>query len=103
MTRAVISGVGIVAPNGLGTAANWNAARTGISGIRPIERFDPAKHATRVAGMVEGFEVTDYVDKRLSVQTDHWTQMALAAPHPATWKSPADAMAREFYSWDAPQ
>jgi minimal PKS chain-length factor (CLF/KS beta) len=79
VTRAVISGIGIVAPNGLGTASYWNAARKGISGIRPIERFSPAKFATQVAGTVQDFEVTDYIGKRLSVQTDHWTWMALAA------------------------
>jgi minimal PKS chain-length factor (CLF/KS beta) len=77
--RTVISGIGIVAPNGLGTASYWNAARKGISGIRPIERFSPAKYATQVAGTVESFEVTDYISKRLSVQTDRWTWLALAA------------------------
>ena len=77
-TRAVITGLGVVAPNGIGAAAYWDNIRKGLSGIRKIDRFDASKYATRVAGTVEGFEATDYIDKRLIVQTDNWTWMALA-------------------------
>jgi minimal PKS chain-length factor (CLF/KS beta) len=75
----VITGLGVVAPNGIGAPTYWANTRKGISGIKKIERFDPAKYATQVAGVVEGFEATDYIDKRLMVQTDNWTWMALAA------------------------
>lgn len=77
--RAVITGIGVVAPNGIGKDDYWGATRKGVNGIKRIERFDPAKYATKVAGVVEGFEATDYIDKRLVVQTDNWTWMALAA------------------------
>jgi 3-oxoacyl-(acyl-carrier-protein) synthase len=77
--RAVITGVGVVAPNGIGTPTYWDNTRKGVSGVKRIERFDPDKYATQVAGVVEGFEATDYIDKRLMVQTDNWTWMALAA------------------------
>lgn len=76
--RTVISGLGVVAPNGIGAAAYWDNTRKGLSGIRKIDRFDASKYATQVAGTVEGFEATDYIDKRLMVQTDNWTWMALA-------------------------
>lgn len=98
MRRTVISGIGIVAPNGLGTASYWNAARKGISGIRPIERFSPAKYATQVAGTVESFEVTDYISKRLSVQTDRWTWLALAATQMAFEDARFDPGAAEEFA-----
>jgi len=77
--RAVITGIGVVAPNGIGRDAYWEAAKSGKSGIKPITRFDPAKYATRVAGTVDDFDATEFIDKRLMVQTDNWTWMALAA------------------------
>jgi 3-oxoacyl-(acyl-carrier-protein) synthase len=77
--RAVITGLGVVAPNGIGTEAFWAATRSGISGIKPITRFDASKYSCRLAGQVDGFEATDYVDQRLIVQTDRWTWMGLAA------------------------
>ena len=77
--RTVITGIGVVAPNGIGKDDYWANTRKGVTGIKRIERFDPSKYATQVAGVVEGFEATDYIDKRLMVQTDNWTWMALAA------------------------
>ncbi len=37
--RAVITGLGVVAPNGLGKEAFWHAVQRGIAGIKPIGRF----------------------------------------------------------------
>lgn len=77
--RAVITGIGVVAPNGIGTEAFWQATCAGESGIDRIQRFDPSPYATRFAGEVDGFEPTNYIEQRLVVQTDRWTWMALAA------------------------
>jgi 3-oxoacyl-(acyl-carrier-protein) synthase len=77
--RAVITGLGVVAPNGVGTEPWWQATKEGRSGIGPITRFDASGYSTGLAGEVDGFEATDYIDQRLIVQTDRWTWMALAA------------------------
>ena len=77
--RSVVTGIGVVAPNGIGTDAWWKAAGAGTSAIRRIERFDPSKYDSQLAGEVEGFAAEDWIEKRLIVQTDHWTHMALAA------------------------
>jgi 3-oxoacyl-(acyl-carrier-protein) synthase len=77
--RAVVTGLGVVAPNGIGTEAWWSATLAGRSGIRAISRFDASRYATRHAGEVVDFEATDYIDRRLIVQTDRWTWMGLAA------------------------
>ena len=77
--RAVITGIGVIAPNGIGTETYWEATKAGKSGITPIRRFDASKYATQLAGEVEGFNAPDYIEQRLIVQTDRWTWMGLAA------------------------
>ena len=79
MKRAVVTGIGIVAPNGIGTSAYWEATRQGTSGIKRITLFDPSSYSTQFAGEVAGFDATKYIDQRLIVQTDRWTWMAMAA------------------------
>lgn len=77
--RAVITGIGVVAPNGIGTEAYWAATREGRNAVRRITHFDPSRYSTQLAGEVDGFKPDDYIDGRLIVQTDRWTWMALAA------------------------
>jgi 3-oxoacyl-(acyl-carrier-protein) synthase len=77
--RTVITGVGVVAPNGNDTDSWWRATQEGRSGLGTITRFDPSKYGTSVAGEVDGFDPERYVERRLIVQTDRWTWMALAA------------------------
>ncbi|MEV5755000.1 ketosynthase chain-length factor [Actinoallomurus sp. NPDC052308] len=83
MTRsAVITGIGVTAPNGLGTEAYWSATLDGRSGLAPIERFDPSGYPVRVAGEVTEFTARDHVPGRLIPQTDNWTHLGLTA---AAW------------------
>jgi 3-oxoacyl-(acyl-carrier-protein) synthase len=77
--RAVVTGIGVVAPNGVGTDAWWSATRAGVGGVRRIERFDPSRYETQFAGEVRGFDPADHIERRLIVQTDRWTWMGLAA------------------------
>jgi minimal PKS chain-length factor (CLF/KS beta) len=77
--HAVFTGIGVIAPNGVDTKSWWEATKKGTSGLGTIERFDPSKYATQIAGEVDGFDPEKYLEKRLMVQTDRWTWMALAA------------------------
>ena len=96
--RAVITGLGVVAPNGIGTDAWWKATRAGTSGLRRIERFDPSGYPTQIAGEVVGFDAADYLEQRLIVQTDHWTHMALAAAQMALDDAKFDPSGADPYS-----
>ncbi|MFF4412775.1 ketosynthase chain-length factor [Streptosporangium sp. NPDC001559] len=77
--RAVITGIGVTAPNGLGTEAYWAATRDGTSGIARVTRFDPSSYPARLAGEVPGFVAEDHLPSRLLPQTDHMTRLALVA------------------------
>jgi len=61
MRRVVVTGVGVVAPNGVGKDAFWSACVAGKSGVRDIESFDASGHPVRVAGEVRDFDVTPFV------------------------------------------
>jgi len=50
--RAVITGVGVVSPFGVGTERFWDALAAGESAVRPIRSFDASSFPTRVAGEV---------------------------------------------------
>ncbi|WP_316043265.1 beta-ketoacyl synthase N-terminal-like domain-containing protein [Actinomadura sp. CNU-125] len=75
---SVVTGIGVVAPNGLGTETYWSAVLEGRSGIGPITRYD-SDFPVRFAGEVSDFAAADHVPSRLISQTDHWTHMGLAA------------------------
>ncbi|HXL93888.1 MAG TPA: ketosynthase chain-length factor [Streptosporangiaceae bacterium] len=87
---AVVTGVGVTAPNGLGAADYWTATCGGVSGIAETTRFDAAGYPTRLSGEVPGFAAADYLPSRLLPQTDHMTRLALVA---ADWAL-ADAQVR---------
>lgn len=77
--RVVITGLGVVAANGIGKEAFWNATSTGISGIRPISRFSTDTMLIRVGGEVNNFVVNNYIDRKLANRTDRSTHYVFAA------------------------
>ncbi|GAA3435173.1 beta-ketoacyl synthase N-terminal-like domain-containing protein [Kutzneria kofuensis] len=79
MNATVVTGVGVVAPSGVGTEAYWRSTLDGELHVRPIEEFDADTYGVSIAGQVRGFRSEDHIDDRLAVQTDRWTWMALAA------------------------
>ena len=62
--RVVVTGLGMLSPLGTSIDASWEAAVAGKSGIGLIENFDTTDYAVKIAGAVDGFEVTDYLDKK---------------------------------------
>lgn len=76
---AVVTGLGVVAPNGLGVEAFWTATLAGRSGIGPIERYDASGYPSRFAGQVRDFSAEQHVPSRLIPQTDPVTRFAIAA------------------------
>jgi len=78
--RVVVTGLGVVAPNGIGTAAFWETLLSGQSGIGPITLFDTEELATRIAGEVRNFNPLDYIAPEFKPQRmARFTQLSLAA------------------------
>ncbi|AEH09733.1 MULTISPECIES: beta-ketoacyl synthase N-terminal-like domain-containing protein [Protofrankia] len=86
---AVITGIGVVAPSGIGAEAHWSSTLRGEVKVAPVTRFatptpavtpaGAAAPAAVLAGEVDGFQPEDHLDPRLIVQTDRWTWLALTA------------------------
>jgi act minimal PKS chain-length factor (CLF/KS beta) len=83
MNGPVITGVGVVAPNGLDREAWWQATLDGTSGLGRITRFDPSGYPVQVAGEATGFDPADHAPARLVSETDAMTQYAFAATNEA--------------------
>ncbi|GAB2840348.1 ketosynthase chain-length factor [Lentzea nigeriaca] len=77
MTRAVVTGIGIASPNGLGPTAYWRSTVHGENAIKTITRFDPSGYWAKIAGEVPGFEAGRHLQGRLLPQTDHMTRLTL--------------------------
>src|SRR5690606_8449225 len=77
--RIVITGIGLIAPMGIGVEENWARIRAGESGIGPITRFDTTEYPTKIAGEVRNFDATKWIPKKLLRQMDIFIQYAVAA------------------------
>jgi 3-oxoacyl-[acyl-carrier-protein] synthase II len=60
MRRVVVTGVGVVAPNGIGKEAFWSACVAGRSGVGPIRAFDASRHPVRIAAEVPEYDLAPY-------------------------------------------
>ncbi|MEO3845309.1 ketosynthase chain-length factor [Streptomyces sp. B22F1] len=78
-TSALVTGIGIVAPNGTGTDDYWTATLTSTSGIGPIQRFDTRPYPVHIGGEVTHFDADALLPQRILPQTDRMTRYALAA------------------------
>jgi 3-oxoacyl-[acyl-carrier-protein] synthase II len=79
MVRVVVTGVGAVAPNGIGIESFWQNIIHGVSGIAPITRFDASKHDVRIAGEVKGFDPLLWLEKKEVRKMDRFIHYAVAA------------------------
>lgn len=79
-TRVVVTGMGVLAPNGTGLEAFWDSVVSGRSGIGPITLFDASGYRSRIAGEVKDFNPLDYIDaKEKPRRLARGTQLAFAA------------------------
>lgn len=97
VTGSVVTGIGVAAPNGLGTEAWWAATLRGESGIRPVTRFDASRYPVRLAGEVPGFVDAAHLPSRLLPQTDRVTRLSLTAAKEALDDSGTDTDALPDY------
>ncbi len=78
--RVVITGFGVIAPNGLGNKAFWASLINGGSGVSSISRFDTQNFRSRIAGEVLNFDLTNYMVPRTNLcRIARHTQFVLAA------------------------
>ncbi|MCI0582185.1 MAG: beta-ketoacyl-ACP synthase II [Chloroflexi bacterium] len=81
--RVVVTGMGAVSALGNDVASTWDGLVAGRSGIRTIERFDPSRIDSRIAGEVRDFDASGVLDRKDVRRTDRYIQFGLVAARQA--------------------
>lgn len=77
--RVVITGLGVIAPNGIGKDEFWEANINGKSGVARIETFDTTGYNSKIAGQVLNFDPNKYIPEATVRRTDRYAQLGMAA------------------------
>lgn len=77
--RVVITGLGVVAPNGIGKEAYWEGLTSGRSGVDRITLFEATGLPCNIAAEVKGFEPSAYMSRKEAKRVGRVSQFAIAA------------------------
>ena len=78
--RVVITGVGIVSPNGIGNENCYKAMINGISAVRRVQEFDVSLFNTKIAAQVNDFDPVKLgLTWEESMRMDRYVQFAMVA------------------------
>jgi 3-oxoacyl-[acyl-carrier-protein] synthase II len=80
MERIVVTGIGLVTPNGVGTDASFQSLINGRSGVGPITQFDATEqYTTRIAAEVKNFDPAQFMEKKKIKEVSRFIPFAIAA------------------------
>jgi 3-oxoacyl-[acyl-carrier-protein] synthase II len=78
--RVVVTGLGVISPNGNDISSFWKAMQEGKGGVGPITSFDASKFDSRIAAEVKLFDPEYYGMSSKDVKRmDKFSQYAVAA------------------------
>ena len=85
--RVVVTGLGVLAPNGNSVSEYLNALVAGKSGIGPITYFDTENLSVKIAGELSDFNPEDHFDRKEVRKLDPFTTYALITAREAISQS----------------
>ncbi len=88
--RVVITGLGVLAPNGNSSSEYWDALAVGKSGIGPISYFDAENLSVKIAGELSDFNPEDHFERKEARKLDPFTTYALVTAREAISQSGLD-------------
>lgn len=77
--NAVVTGLGVVTPHGIGTEVFWKTVEEGGSSLAPVGKEGCEHLPLRIAGEVRDFDADALIEGTFLVQTDRFTHFAMAA------------------------
>jgi len=95
--RVVITGLGIVASNGVGTEAFWQANKKGVSGTDTLTRFDHRDLESKVASEVKNFDPTEFMPSDVAERVDRFVHFGLTCTQMAVADSKLDLSNEDRY------
>lgn len=90
LPRVVITGMGVVSPNGLGKEAFCRAVLAGKSGVKRISRWDSSHVPVQIAGEIPEFDELAWVDARERKHVSRVVPLCVAATTEAVKDSGLD-------------
>src|SRR5947208_15012673 len=79
LPRVVITGMGVVSPNGTGKEAFCRAVLAGKSGVKRISRFDSSMLSVHIGGEIPEFDELAWVDARERKHVSRVVPLCIAA------------------------
>ena len=93
--RVVVTGLGIISPIGTSAQEFWRNLLVGQCGIGPISHWDAGDYPAHVAGVVNGFDPSNYLDRQQTRRIDRFAQFAVAAAVDAVRQAGLDLNAED--------
>ncbi|MCB5181821.1 beta-ketoacyl-[acyl-carrier-protein] synthase family protein [Streptomyces antimicrobicus] len=81
--RVVVTGIGVVAPGGIGVPAFWDLLANGRTATRGISLFDPTGFRSRIAAEVDFDPAAHGLTSEDTARADRYIQFALVAAREA--------------------
>lgn len=95
--RVVVTGVGIISPNGIGNDACFSAMIKGVSAVRKVTEFDVSIFNTKIAAQVSDFDpIALGLSFEDAIRMDRYVQFACVAARMALEDSKLDLRRVDF-------
>ncbi len=89
--RVVITGIGIISPNGIGKEACWKSMVNGISAVKRVTEFDVSLFNTKIAAQVRDFDPLKLgLSREEVIRMDRYVQFAMVGARMAMEDSQLD-------------
>ncbi len=88
--RVVITGLGVVAPNGIGVDNFWQACVQGKSGVDLIMNFDASELGSQIAAQATDFNPLEYISAQVVKKSDRFVHFGIASAKMAVEDSGMD-------------
>ncbi len=78
--RVVITGIGVISPNGIGKDNAWQGFTSGKSGVKKVEEFDVSLFNTKIAAQARDFDPFKFgLTHDEAVRMDRYVQFAVVS------------------------
>ncbi|MBO5469743.1 MAG: beta-ketoacyl-ACP synthase II [Lachnospiraceae bacterium] len=79
MKRAVVTGMGVVTPIGIGVSEFWDGILHNRIGIDRIRNFDASEYKVKLSAEVKNFNAKDYLEPKAAKRMERFSQFAAVA------------------------